>query len=90
MGFKTPFACIQERPGRAWWRLKNPDFAAYARAFGGHDATVELTADFFPAFEAERKTCLPAILHVRVDPEALTPAMPLSAVRETAQASHVR
>ncbi len=26
--------------------LKNPDFAAYARAFGGHGETVERTADF--------------------------------------------
>src|SRR6267142_3020651 len=31
--------------------LKNPDFAAYARAFGGHGETVEKTADFGPAFE---------------------------------------
>ncbi len=31
--------------------LKNPDFAAYARAFGGHGETVEQTADFEAAFE---------------------------------------
>ena len=31
--------------------LKNPDFAAYARAFGGHGETVEKTADFAAAFE---------------------------------------
>jgi acetolactate synthase-1/2/3 large subunit len=80
----------QERhyPGRVVATdLRNPDFAAYARAFGGYGATVERTADFFPAFEAARKSGLPAILHVKVDPEALTPAMSLSAIREKAQAA---
>ena len=32
--------------------LRNPDFAAYAKAFGGFGATVEKTADFAKAFEA--------------------------------------
>jgi acetolactate synthase-1/2/3 large subunit len=79
----------QERhyPGRVVATgLRNPDFAAYARAFGGYGATVEKTADFFPAFEAAQKSGLPAILHVKVDPEALTPAMSLTAIREKAQA----
>jgi acetolactate synthase I/II/III large subunit len=77
----------QERhyPGRVVATgLRNPDFAAYARAFGGYGATVEKTADFFPAFEAARKSGLPAILHLKVDPEALTPSMSLSAIREKA------
>jgi acetolactate synthase-1/2/3 large subunit len=77
----------QERhyPGRVVATgLRNPDFAAYARAFGGYGATVEKTTDFFPAFEAARGCGLPAILHVKVDPEALTPAMSLSAIREKA------
>jgi acetolactate synthase-1/2/3 large subunit len=79
----------QERhyPGRVVGTgLVNPDFAAYARAFGGFGATVEKTADFFPAFDAARKSGKPAILHVKVDPEALTPAMSLSAIRAKAQA----
>ncbi len=45
----------QERdyPGRvSATALNNPDFAAYARAFGGFGATVEKTADFAAAFEA--------------------------------------
>jgi acetolactate synthase I/II/III large subunit len=77
----------QERhyPGRVVATgLRNPDFAAYARAFGGYGATVEKTADFFPAFEAARKSGLPAILHLKVDPEALTPSMSLSAIRAKA------
>src|SRR5260221_9754229 len=66
--------------------LKNPDFAAYARAFGGYGATVVKTADFLPAFEAAQKSGKPAILHLKVDPDALTPTMSLTATREKAQA----
>ncbi len=77
----------QERhyPGRVVaTALKNPDFAAYARAFGGHGATVESTADFAGAFETARASGRPAILHLRVDPEAITPTTTLGAIRETA------
>ena len=79
----------QERhyPGRVVATgLKNPDFAAYARAFGGYGATVVRTADFFSAFEAAQKSGKPAILHLKVDPEALTPTTSLTATREKAQA----
>jgi acetolactate synthase I/II/III large subunit len=79
----------QERhyPGRVIGTgLKNPDFAAYARAFGGYGATVEKTADFLPAFAAAQQSGKPAILHLKVDPEALTPSMSLTATREKAQA----
>ena len=42
----------REYPGaRLRHRAHNPDFAAYARAFGGHGETVEKTEDFAPAFE---------------------------------------
>jgi acetolactate synthase-1/2/3 large subunit len=62
--------------------LKNPDFAAYARAFGGFGATVEKTAGFGAAFEAAIASGKPAILHLKVDPEAITPTTTLSAIRE--------
>ena len=35
--------------------LKNPDFAAYAKAFGGFGVTVEKTADFAAAFQRRGK-----------------------------------
>src|SRR5262249_13375185 len=57
--------------------LKNPDFAAYARAFGGFGATVEKTADFSGAFAAAVASGKPAILHLKVDPEAITPSTTL-------------
>jgi len=66
--------------------LKNPDFAAYARAFGGHGETVESTADFAPAFERAVAAGKPAIIHLKTDPEALTSRMTLSKLRETALA----
>jgi acetolactate synthase-1/2/3 large subunit len=62
--------------------LRNPDFAAYARAFGGFGATVRTTADFAAAFAAARESGKPAILHLHVDPEAITPTATLSGIRE--------
>ncbi|MBR0665188.1 thiamine pyrophosphate-binding protein [Roseomonas hellenica] len=65
----------QERdyPGRvSATRLKNPDFAAYARAFGGHGETIRATEDFAPAFERAIASGKPAILHCFLDPRALS------------------
>jgi acetolactate synthase-1/2/3 large subunit len=64
--------------------LRNPDFAAMARSFGGFGATVEKTADFAPAFQAAEKSGLPAILHVKFDAEGITPSTTLSAIRAKA------
>ncbi|HYA72470.1 MAG TPA: thiamine pyrophosphate-dependent enzyme, partial [Roseiarcus sp.] len=75
----------REYPGRiSATQLRNPDFAAYARAFGGHGETVEETGEFLPAFARALQSGKPAILHVKVDPEAITPATTLSAIREAA------
>jgi acetolactate synthase-1/2/3 large subunit len=73
----------REYPGRvSGTSLKNPDFAAYARAFGGHGETVETTDAFAPAFERARTSGKPAIIEIRLDPEAITPARTLSDIRE--------
>jgi acetolactate synthase I/II/III large subunit len=78
----------REYPGRVTaTALRNPDFAAYARAFGGYGATVEKTADFAAAFAAAAKSGKPAILHLKVDPEAITPTTTLTALRERAMAA---
>ena len=79
----------QERryPGRvSATSLRNPDFAALARAYGGHGESVLTTADFAPAFERAVASGKPSILHVKVDPEAITPAATLSGLRSAAQA----
>jgi len=75
----------QERdyPGRVVaTELKNPDFVAYAKAFGGFGVRVEKTADFPAAFAAAQKSGLPSIIHLKVDPEAITPTMTLTGIRE--------
>jgi acetolactate synthase-1/2/3 large subunit len=77
----------REYPGRVSATvLKNPDFAAYARAFGGFGVTVEKTADFADAFRAAQASGKPAIVHLKVDPEAITPAITLTKLREQALA----
>ena len=53
--------------------LKNPDFAALARAYGGHGEVVERTADFPAAFRRAEAAGTFALLDLRIDPEALTP-----------------
>jgi acetolactate synthase I/II/III large subunit len=75
----------REYPGRvSATELKNPDFAAYAKAFGGHGERVERTEDFAPALERAIASGKSAILHCLLDPEAITPAMSLSQIREKA------
>ena len=79
----------QERsfPGRVIGTdLRNPDFAAYARAFGGFGATVERTEQFAEAFEAARRSRQPAIIHVKIDPDRITPTTTLTAIRDGAMA----
>jgi len=75
----------REFPGRvSATDLVNPDFAAYARAFGGFGVLVERTADFAEAFIAAEASGLPAIVHVKVDPDAITPGASLTQIRAAA------
>ena len=61
--------------------LVNPDFAALARAYGAFGETVERTEDFAAAFQRARASGGPAILELKLDPEALTPRQSLSEIR---------
>ncbi|RWA99624.1 MAG: thiamine pyrophosphate-binding protein [Mesorhizobium sp.] len=73
----------REYPGRVVATdLKNPDFAALARAYGGHGETVEKTADFAPAFERARASGKPSIVEIRLDPEAITPTRTMTQIRD--------
>jgi len=72
----------REYPGRVIATdLRNPDFAAYARAFGGFGASVERTADFPAAFKEAVASGKPSIIRLVIDPEAITPMTTLSKVR---------
>ena len=75
----------REYPGRvSATTLKNPDFAAMARSFGGFGATVDKTEDFAPAFIAAEKSGLPSIIHVKFDGDGISPTTTLNAIREKA------
>jgi acetolactate synthase I/II/III large subunit len=80
----------QERsyPGRVLGTtLTNPDFAALARSYGLHGETVEKTEDFADAFRHSEMSGKPALIEIRIDPEALTPKMSLTQIREQAIAA---
>ncbi|HEV2220450.1 MAG TPA: thiamine pyrophosphate-dependent enzyme, partial [Casimicrobiaceae bacterium] len=61
--------------------LTNPDFAALARAYGAHGETVSATAEFAPAFERALACGRAALVHVRIDPQALTMGATLDELR---------
>jgi len=61
--------------------LVNPDFAALARAYGGHGETVASTEEFAPAFERAVASHKPAIIEVKFDSEAISTSTTLSAIR---------
>jgi acetolactate synthase-1/2/3 large subunit len=77
----------QERlfPGRVVGTdLLNPDFVALAESYGAYGELVERDANFAGAFERALASERPALLHLRVDPEAITPNATLSALRSGA------
>jgi acetolactate synthase-1/2/3 large subunit len=76
----------REYPGRvSGTDLVNPDFVAYARAFGAHGELVEKTADFESALDRALGARRAALLELRIDPEAITTKTTLSAIRAAAQ-----
>jgi acetolactate synthase-1/2/3 large subunit len=82
----------REYPGRvSGTTLHNPDFAALARAFGGHGETVEASAEFAPALERalafSRTQNLPAIIELRYDGNLITPGATLDTLRQQAVAA---
>jgi acetolactate synthase I/II/III large subunit len=77
----------QERnyPGRVVGTdLRNPDFVAYARAFGAHGALVERSEDFAGALDEALGCGRPAVIELRVDPQAITPRQTLDEIRAAA------
>jgi acetolactate synthase-1/2/3 large subunit len=84
-------------PSSSWWWTtactarsactrsgNNPDFAALARAYGGHGETVRKTEEFGPALARARNSGTAAIIHCLIDPEAITPARSLTDIRNAA------
>jgi acetolactate synthase-1/2/3 large subunit len=75
----------REYPGRVIaTELINPDFVAYAHAFGGFGVRVKRSAEFPAAFEAAQRSGKPAIVELIVDPQAITPTTTIDAIRKKA------
>ena len=78
-------------PGRvSGTDLVNPDFAALARAFGANGETIVHADEFAPAFERALESAAPSLLHLKLDPQALTPNASLDALRAQGEALHTR
>jgi acetolactate synthase I/II/III large subunit len=74
----------QERlfPGRVVGTdLRNPDFVALAAAYGAHAERVERSDAFADAFERALAAGRPALLHLVVDPESISPSATLAELR---------
>lgn len=65
--------------------LANPDFAALARAYGGHGETVEKDAEFPAAFARAEAAGTLAVIELRLDPEMLSTGQSISQARASAQ-----
>lgn len=79
----------REYPGRvSGTGLVNPDFAALARAYGATGTLVERTADFADAFEQALTAGGPALIELRIDPDAIGPGRRLSDIRRAAEEKH--
>jgi len=71
-------------PGRvSGTQLANPDFAALARAYGGHGETVTDTQDFEAAFARARASGTFAVIEVQVSTDALSTSLTLSSMKTT-------
>lgn len=73
-------------PGRvSGTQMFNPDYAALARAYGGHGERVERTEDFAAAYQRARDAGLPAVIELVLDPDALSPSLTLAGARALAK-----
>jgi len=64
--------------------LQNPDFAAYARSFGCHGATVRKTSQFAAAFDEAVASGKPALIEIVVEQDQISPTATLSGIRAAA------
>lgn len=67
--------------------LANPDFAAYARAFGAWAETVEATDEFAPALDRAMAQKGVKLLHIKTDMEEITFGLTITKLRAMVQAA---
>jgi protein-L-isoaspartate(D-aspartate) O-methyltransferase len=76
----------REYPGRiSATELKNPDFAALARAYGAWAEMVETTEQFAPALDEALKRKGICLLHCKTDVEQISNATTITKLREKAR-----
>jgi len=76
----------REHPGRVVGTdLVNPDFAALARAHGALGETVTQTSEFAPALARALDAGRPALLHLRIDAQAITMNATIDEIRKQAR-----
>jgi acetolactate synthase-1/2/3 large subunit len=81
----------REHPDRVvGTELVNPDFAAMARAMGGHGETVTRTDEFMPAFERARGSGKASLIELRTDTDLLTTRMTITALHEATKRARER
>ena len=66
--------------------LKNPDFAALARAYGGWAQTIDKTEDFTPALDEALKRNGIRLLHCKTDVEQISNATTISKLQRKGEA----
>ena len=64
--------------------LVNPDFCALAKAYGAFATQVTNSAQFPQALSDAIRANKPAIIHIKLDPQALTPSQTLNQIRDRA------
>jgi acetolactate synthase I/II/III large subunit len=75
----------REYPARVYATdLVNPDFAALARAYGAYAEAVTRTDEFAPALDRALNANRPALLWLKVDPQAITMNATIDALRQQA------
>ncbi len=62
--------------------LRNPDFVAYAEAFGAFGIRCETTADFPAALQAARNAGRPALVHLITSAEDIAPGRTIAQLRQ--------
>lgn len=75
-------------PGRVMGTdIVNPDFVAYAKAFGAHAELVETAADFGGALQRALAAKTVSVIVLRLDSDAITPDASLTTIRARATAA---
>lgn len=73
-------------PGRkSGTDLANPDFAALARAYGGHGEVVTSQSDFPAAFARAQASGTLAVIELKLDPDMLTTGQSLSQMQASSK-----